>query len=543
MKFKKIFFANWMISNVVFFSISCSNPKNEPRKYDQKLFDWIYNKSQLDYLIQNNLFFTKNNTGQNNEQIDNLKAQKENLFLKKLSNNLELLYQTNGINIQELRVFSSASSLNSIKKDLFNNSPFFPNLQYAIFDIFANKNLFKSILPNWISSDNIREQAFFQNNEQIQYLEKILTFYLRAFDIENFTFARILLNNDQTISISLKNQQNQDLYSKWKQVKFFLPNFRDLNQRKTWNRNFNLFINDNQVLLNEQFNDVDLFFKNNPLLIDSFETIIENVSILRKISSKGLLVLLKYLKDYINISSPNLNSKLMINFEKSLQIPDHLPLNNSSLIVPIVVHDNQKSYKWYSLDFSKHHHVLSGYYTSNNLNYDKNFDYSLNTFGQFAVNNQMKINSSLRLENFINTNLQKIFNYFLYINKDNASIWNGNKMQDFEPDQFNDILLRQNPLEWIIAQVAVVLNSYLFDFENSQGYSPLYLEINKIQTNPQVLGQVNLRLDVIDLKQNKKILTINNIKIGGLKGFDYSDIDQFNNTGSLDLNIYPQFYK
>ncbi|VEU74553.1 Uncharacterised protein [Mycoplasmopsis citelli] len=544
MKLKKLLWTILALNSFTMLAFSCSKIQVQTNDFNQKLFDWVYNKEQLNYLIKNHLFFNQINFKENKIQVEKLKEQKNNLFLKKFNNDLEILYQNSEIKVEELKIFSSNNYLNSIKKEKFNNLSFFPNLQYALFDIFLNKDLFKLAIPNWINFSEIRFEAFLKNKEQQEYLAKVLSFYLKAFEIPHFSHVEIIFNNDKSVLISLKNEQNQDLFPNWKKFKFELPNFKDYNQRKTWNRNFDLNINDSEVLLNEKFNDLEFLFKNNPLLINSYESLIENSSILHKISAKGFLVLLKYLQRYINIHSVNLKTPLRVNLEKSFEIPLHLPLNNSGLIFPITLeNESKKQYRWYSVDFSKHHHVLSGYFVNDNLNFENNFDYTLSNFDQYSDNKEMKIKSSLSLEDFAQANLQKIFDYFLYLNKDNEAIWNGVKMKEFDPYEFSDNLLRQNPLQWIVAQVAVILNSYLFDFENTQGFSPLDIQIKNIKTDPQNLGQIILSLDITNLKNNKILLNLKNLKIGGFRGFDYSDINKFKNKNSLNLSVYPQFYK
>ncbi|VEU76433.1 MAG3240 family lipoprotein [Mycoplasmopsis columboralis] len=517
--------------------VSCYQTNNKENKYLTELFDWTSNKNQLNYLLDNNMFFFQDDIHSNPKQNSDLLKQKNDSSIGLVNQNIEDFYSKNTIDLQELKTLFSKSYLKQIKANKFKSQEFIPNLQYALFDIYVNLDLFKNSIPNLIDLTDIRFIAFKQNIEQQNYWNKLMTFYLKAFDIPNFSQAYLNFHDDQTVSINLLDSENRPIYKNWEQIKFVLPDFKNYNRRKTWNRNFELEITDNEILFNEKFKDADFSLKSNPLLVSSFEDIIENSSILKKISIKGLFVLLNYLNKYIQITND-----FKVNWEDTFSSLHDLPLKNSGIVAPLIVEKDNQKFKWYSIDFSKHKHVLNGFYIQNNLDFNKSFDFTLSKYDLFESENKMQIKSSLKLEEFINNNLQQILNYFIFQNKDNLNIWNGMKMSEFEPQQLENSFLEENPINWILLQVSVLINSYLFEYENQNGFTPMMLKLKSFNADNSQLGTLDIILDLVDLKRNKVIISNISSHLKGFKGYDYNKLKDFN-PSEFKLNEYQESYK
>lgn len=511
-------------------AISCSQNQVD-FQYKEDVFQMAENPEQLQTLLANGIFFQKEKAVKlNTNQIQNLiKNFHKNNNDSKVT--LEALYNSSSVDMQKLNIFG-LSYLKEIKKE----AKFTTNLQAIIYDILLNTNYYGFIFPNLISPDNIRIQAWKINQEQKTYFEVLLKFYLQGLKIKDLDSVRVTFNELDKINIALLDSNQNYLFDNWQNINFELPKFRDYNKNKTFPNKFALNINDSEVLFNEYIKNHNLSFKSNPLLINTVENIIDNVPIYKRATSKGLISTLYKMQDSTEIKVPfykqDEDLKYQINWTKTLEHPWTNFLNNSYTIVPLYIDVFKKNgtvqtYKWYSIDFNNHRHIFDGFYLEPNLDFDIQKKYSLANFSQFEQNQEMHFESQINLKSFLETNLLNILNFYLNDNFDNLSLWNGQSMNNFDPFNFQNKFSSHKQFHFLSILISLILNSFLFSFENNKLIEPIVANFSQIQINDKQAGTIETNLEIRKLRDFQLIYKSPKILISGFNGFNLDNLKKF----------------
>ncbi|QIW62115.1 MAG3240 family lipoprotein [Mycoplasmopsis gallinacea] len=511
-KNKKIFLLS--LSTLVIPSVFISCNEAQKITIEKELNEQIYNKDQFLFLKELGNFYKKGETvliSENNFQEK---------YLENISD-FNVLFN-NAYNLDSLALQLSKNKINSIKKDFFNGNFYVKNIQLALLDIISHIDKYYSIFPNLIKINNMRMIGFINNEEQINYLEKILTFYFKAYKFNGKSLKRVNIqplnssSNKLYLQISFYDQDDKLIFEN---SSAFLFDFFNYNRASSFPTSFKLEIPDQVALFNEQVQSFNIALDNNLLGVRDVEDLLENGILDYKMTAKGFLALLEQAKDYFKVSVPNyINSKYTFKIDIENSSSTNL-LNNSNSINKIYLNKFDKNGNLldntylYSIDFSSHKHLFNGYKTS--IDNDDLFDlYHYNSYEKDEQGNMIG-SSQISYSDFKNI---LINNLDLSIEKLSSKVafW-GKKQSEIDPYEF--YYSNQNQLLFLNWVASTFINGYLINFDMpGELFEPLIVEFSDAKINQNQAGIIDVNVKIKGLK-NKLTYDEFEYSIKGFKGF------------------------
>lgn len=511
-KNKKIFLFSLSTLALPSVLISCNDVQKI--RIEKELNNQIYNKDQFLFLKQLGNFYNKGET------LITIENNYQDKYLENISD-FDVLF-TNEYDLDSLVLQLNKNRISSIKKDFFNGNFYVKNIQLALLDITSNLDKYYSIFPNLIKTSNMRMIGFVNNQEQIEYLEKLLTFYFKAYKFNGKSLKRVKI---QTLNSSLDKLYlqitfyDQDDKEIFKNSSAFLFDFFNYNRTPSFPTSFKLEIWDEVALFNEQVRNFNIALENNLLGIRDSEDILENGILDYKMTAKGFLAFIKQAKNYLKINIPDyLSDKYVYKIDIENSSSTNL-LNNSQSIDKIYLNKYDKEDNLldttylYSIDFSSHKHLFAGYKT--NLDNDDLFDlYHYNSFEKDEQGNMIAA-SQIHYNEFKDIFIK---NLDLSIEKlsSKALFW-GKKQSEIDPYEF--YYSDQNQLLFLNWVATTFINGYLINFDiQTDLFEPLVVEFSGAKINENKAGIIDVNVKIKGLTNN---LTYDEFEysIKGFKGF------------------------
>lgn len=440
------------------------------------------------------------------------------------------------------------------------------------------------LIPNFITPNWIRANAWIQNEEQIKYWEKIILFYLSEYtfdglpEITNVKITPIkYIDNKKTVntnyyrnksapvvkfdffdkdgnSVLSKKQRNKEfiiaknlLEYTPENVEKYISIFRDYDSKSNFNHT--LDIDDNDILFNEYLNTywqgvTLLKMKSNEVYkdLDYYESFVNPSNSYYHASANSFLWFLNYNRDLFYIEVPFFKR----NVDKEYRIKkiefDHRYLNDTrSLLkftIEVIKHNgNKKEYTWYSIDINNHYHTFAPYKLTNDLDFYSPHKYRRPHHLKF--NDKYPITKVVDPNAFYENTLLKLLSLQIYKFDENLTIFDDQIMRDYEGFKIQN---NTKPLHILKGYLGLDIFKYLIGRSPKEEDLLNDIKLEYLGISPTKPGVVLLKVDLLD-KTGKSLLSKENqqkiIEWQGFKGTNFTKIEkQIKDNNLQDLSIY-----
>ncbi len=407
-----------------------------------------------------------------------------------------------------------------------------PNLQLLSY-LAQTTNLLNDPFKN--PKTEMRIEGFLASKlQQEKYLNELL-FYIKEFNfdenIQKISFKSLVkTNNYLTATLDFLDDNNKSLLNQNDQIKIYLDEFqnnenfyaqyKDVLTNKTLNLNDDLE-NVNLVLFNEQYQNPTIKFKDNILGINEYDQTMHPDKKYKQFNINLFKYLFDNYQDLIEITNVENKNIKIEKFEFSKL------LNNSLSIGKLFLNDGQKTYPWFSINFTPHKHLFDGFIIKNELGLFSKLNsqnyFSYNTLKK--ENNQIEYPQGIDANEFFEQNFIDIVNFLIEENISNLILWNNFPMHERTSTY---IVHNKNEFEKKLSLLfsQLVLLYYITNKENNTLIKEVKVKILDDDTN---FGSIYLNFDFID--HNNQSLLNNNLKnqkyeLKGFKGTNYKLIDE-----------------
>ncbi|WP_338822816.1 MAG3240 family lipoprotein [Mycoplasmopsis felifaucium] len=423
--------------------------------------------------------------------------------------------------------FDEYSKQYSLDKSI--NKYLVPNLQYLIQYCFETKDkLFNYQTPNNEIRINGLIHSVFQRKLLFDRVIFLMNLYYFGDNMPEYAQIQSMKKQSNILSIffNLEDSQRKVIYTKNINKNFYLTyfepeNFYSYNDLKT---NKPLQINYDYTLFSEELNYPTLYFQNNPLGVDDFDSLMHKTNFRVNLNIFNMLAYLMHEKLRIDGVSDLFTYKIGEFSTTNL-------LNNSYAIGKFDIELKNKQdivtkYPWYSINFTKHKHIFSeGFYLTDELgNIDKNdkskyFSY-YNNSRMFDSLGNLIVPNNVDPDAFLNQSFTDIVNHSIHQQVNNLELWKNNTMSNMSVfDVIKNKEFYEKYLSVIFSQYTLLY--YIVKSNELIKYVKVSIDPNN-DYSPEKYGLGNLPIEIDFIDHSGKSMLENKVRklLTGFNGYD-----------------------